>query len=153
MTPVCRGPCPCSHTALEADDKAGGDADQQKDKEAKEKEKEEPGSFVMDAPCRVTPKQAKCVSFPPDSRWVPVKAGAAPVGIVVVRDTQPGEAVEYVAGVGGQQSGAAGAASQPGGAAAAAPAPAAPAAAAQEQEPAPPEPFGGCLSTCSPHVR
>ncbi len=82
--------------------------------------------------------------FPPspplDSRWVPVKRGAVPYGILVVRDTRPGEAMEYATAT-SDSTGAAGT-----GAAAAqnTPAPAQPAA-TQEEEPAPPAPFGAIL--------
>jgi 26S proteasome regulatory subunit N2 len=104
--------------------------------EAPAKKEEEPTSFTLEAPCRVIPSQVSAISFLPDSRWVSVKQGAAPVGFLVLKDTQPGEPVEYASSTltggspaGVQQQAAAGAAAPAGGA-------------AQEQEPPPPEPFG-----------
>ncbi len=102
----------------------------------------------MTRPCL----QVRFVSWPTTSRWQPVAArreGA--VGILVMRDTQPGEPVELVSAQGqdaaaGAGAGAAAAAPAGGAAAAAAPAAAAPAAAApaaggEDDEPPPPAPF------------
>lgn len=101
-----------------------------KDKDKDQKKEEEPSSYTLCAPCRVVPGQVKYVSFEPDSRWVPVKRDAQPVGKLVLKDLRPGEPVEYASkgAVGGDPV-------APAAAAAAAP---------QEQEPPPPEPFGKC---------
>ncbi len=123
--------------AMETDEGKGG-AEASKDGEdaaaaeaaAPPKKPEEPSSYVLTAPARMTLQQVRFVSFLPDSRWVPVKRGAPAVGFVVLRDTTPGEPVDYAASVavGGAMGGAAAAA-----AAAAAP--------AQAAEPPPPAPF------------
>ncbi len=84
-------------------------------------------------PTRVTPSMAPLVTLPAASRWVPVRPTSQLAGIVVVQDTRPGEPVEYATVGATPGAAAAGAAA---GAGAAAPA------ATQEQEPAPPEPFG-----------
>lgn len=99
------------------------------------KKPEEPSSYTLTAPARMTLQQVKFTSFLPDSRWVPVKRGAPAIGFVVLRDTRPGEPVDYAAStaVGGAAAAAGGAA-----------APAA-AAAAQQAEPPPPAPFGESL--------
>lgn len=113
----------------------GAAAAEGKEKAAKEKE---PSSYTLTAPCRVVPQQVKFVSFPAGSRWAPVKRGAAPYGILVLKDLTPDEPVEYAStgpgggsgtGSGGQDA-AAGEGSNPGGAAA-----------KQEQEPPPPPTF------------
>lgn len=85
---------------------------------------------------------------PAGSRWAPVKRGAALSGILVLRDLQPGEPVEYAN---------TGAAAAPGAAAAAAGGIAAAQQQQQQQEPepAPPAPFGECRSvemymSCAP---
>jgi len=106
--------------------------------DAPAKKDEEPTSFTMEAPCRVVPSQVPYVSFGPDSRWLPLKQGAAPVGFLVLKDTQPGEPVEYASSTLAGGSAAAAAGGQQPAAGAAAPAAGA---AQQEQEPAPPEPF------------
>jgi len=125
--------------AMETDDKAAaGDAAASKDEgeeaaaaAAAPKKPEEPSSYTLTAPARMTLQQVRFVSFLPASRWVPVKRGAPAVGFVVLRDTTPGEPVDYAASaaVGGV------AGSNVGGGAA-------PAAPAQEAEAPPPAPFG-----------
>lgn len=125
--------------------------------EGKKEEKEkEAGSYSAANPARIVPAQAKVVSLEPGSRWVPVRgAGRAGLsGIIVMRDTRPGEAVELVAAHAvppPAPPAAAAAAAQPAAAAPAAPAAAPPAAAApaapappaagDDDEPPPPAPF------------
>lgn len=95
------------------------------------------------------PAQARFVALPATGRWQPVRAGGPATGIMVMRDTQPGEPVELVV----TQGDAAAAAAAPAAAAAAAPAAAAAAPAAAQpaaaapasggdgDEPPPPAPF------------
>jgi hypothetical protein len=97
------------------------------------KKPDEPSSYVLTTPSRMTLQQVRFVSFAPDSRFVPVKRGAPPIGFVVLRDTRPGEPVDYAASA--AVGGVVGAA---GGAAGAGPA----AAPVQDAEPPPPAPFG-----------
>ncbi|KAI8467935.1 MAG: 26S proteasome regulatory subunit [Monoraphidium minutum] len=129
--------------AMETDDKAaaaaegdakGGDGGDKPEGggEAKAKKPDEPSSYVLTAPARMTLQQVKFAAWAPDSRWAPVKRGAAPVGFVVLRDTRPGEPVDYAASVA-----VGGAAAAAGGAAAGG----APAAAPAQEEPPPPAPF------------
>jgi 26S proteasome regulatory subunit N2 len=96
----------------------------------------EPSTEELSNPARVTPAQERYVRFDEGSRFVPVAAEtagkAAPTrGFVVLRDTTPGEAVEYVTSTRAPAVGAAGGA---GSAAAAAVVPV-------EAEPAPPAAF------------
>jgi hypothetical protein len=66
--------------------------------------------------CVVLPPQARFVSLPADSRWRPVRpAGGALTGIMVMRDSQPGEAAELIA-MHGSADAAAGAGAAAGGA-------------------------------------
>lgn len=134
-----------SSTAMETDEAkasssaAGGDAAAAATNgKAKEPAAPEPTSFSISNPGRVLPHQAKVVSFKADSRWEPVKRDAPPVGILVLRDLQPGQPVEYVSV---QTAAAPAAAATTAAAAAAAPATTATTAAAAEAEPPPPEPF------------
>ena len=113
--------------------------DKKKEEEGGEEKKAEsapapePSKEELENPARVTPAQERFVRFDEGSRFTPAVAGMASKtrGFVVLRDTTPGEEVEYVAstrtivpGVTGPAGGAA--------AAAAAPAP---------EEPAAPEAF------------
>ncbi|KAG2454480.1 hypothetical protein HYH02_001498 [Chlamydomonas schloesseri] len=123
---------------------AGGDAT------AKDKKEPEPSNYTMENPARVTPAQARFIALPAGGRWQPVRAGGPVTGIMVMRDTQPGEPLELVAT---QGDAAAAAAAAPAAAAAAAPAAAAAAPAAAQpaaaapasggdaDEPPPPAPF------------
>ena len=91
------------------------------------KKTSEPSKEELANPARITPAQERYVRFDEGSRFLPVTAAgkAAPSrGFVVLRDTTPGEEVEYVTS-----------SRTPPAAAAAAPA------AAAEEEPAPPEAF------------
>lgn len=63
-------------------------------KEAPKPKEIEPTSFKLENPARVVPGQRRFVAFLPDSRWQPVRA--APSGFVVLKDTTPGEPVEYL---------------------------------------------------------
>jgi len=111
----------------------GGDGDETPKVKAPEPTKEE-----LSNPARVTPAQERYVRFDEGSRFVPVAAGPSGIstgagggkltrGFVVLRDTTPGEPIEYVTTTRGGLAGAAGA-----GGAAVPPA---------ETEPPPPEAF------------
>jgi 26S proteasome regulatory subunit N2 len=121
---------------MEGAEGAEGEAGEAGEGAEKEKAKEpEPTKEELANPARVTPAQERYVRFDDGSRFVPIAAGkagkAAPTrGFVVMRDTTPGEEVEYVTSTRAPPAGVAGA---PGAAAAAAP--------AAEEEPAPPEAF------------
>ena len=102
---------------------------------AEKKKAPEPSKEELSNPSRVTAAQERYVRFDEGSRFVPVHMAstgngkAAPTrGFVVLRDTTPGEEVEYVTSTRTPPAAAAGG----GAAAAAAPA---------EEEPAPPEAF------------
>ncbi|GLC33568.1 hypothetical protein PLESTF_001799400 [Pleodorina starrii] len=69
----------------------------------------EPVSFTLENPARVVPGQARFVVLPTTGRWLPVKR-ESPLGILVMRDTQPGEPQELVSA----QAAAAGAVRVPG---------------------------------------
>ncbi len=125
--------------AMDVSEKADDEAEQSADKADKEEEAKkqpEPSEEELSNPARVTPAQEKYVRFDEGSRFVPIVAEKATHarGFVVLRDTTPGEDVEYVQsertlvpGVTGPAAAGAG-----GGAADAAPA---------EEEPAAPEAF------------
>jgi 26S proteasome regulatory subunit N2 len=120
-----------SKAAPDSQDAGTGD-DKEKADKPKPKE-EEPKSFTLENPCRVVPAQEPYVQFPAKSRYQPIRKGRA-AGILVLKDTTPGDPEELVNGQG----------PAPGGAQAApVPAADAPAQAAQpeEDEPPPPEPF------------
>ncbi|KAK9829302.1 hypothetical protein WJX72_005032 [[Myrmecia] bisecta] len=125
--------------------KPGGDADKDKDGDADkdsdedkagEAKKEEAPSHELSNPARVLPKQQRFVQWPKGGRWQPLKQGAAG-GIVLLKDTKPGQPVEWVSNAGPASGASAGAAAAAGAPAAAQPAAAAP----DEEEPAPPAPF------------
>jgi 26S proteasome regulatory subunit N2 len=67
------------------------------EEKAEKKEEEEappepePTSFTLENPARVTTAQEPLVSFDLSQRYVPVRRGAKPVGIVVLVDKTPGE--------------------------------------------------------------
>ena len=83
----------------------------------------EPSSEQKENPSRVVPLQERCIRFDPAGRFVPVKPGACS-GILVLKDTRPGEPVDLVATT------APASVAKPAGQAA-----------EEEAEPAPPEPF------------
>ena len=68
-----------------------------KDTDAAKKEPE-PTKEELANPARVTPGQERYVKFDDDSRFVPIVSGKAAQtrGFVVLKDTTPGEEVEYV---------------------------------------------------------
>jgi 26S proteasome regulatory subunit N2 len=53
---------------------------------------QEPGSFRLNNPCRVTPAQRKYVALEPGCRWRPIHAGRPISGILVLKDLRPGAA-------------------------------------------------------------
>jgi 26S proteasome regulatory subunit N2 len=117
----------------EAEKKEAPETGDEEKKPENETKPPEPSKEELENPARVTPAQERFVRFDEGSRFAPAVAGMASKtrGFVVLRDTTPGEEVEYVAstrtivpGVTGPAGGAA--------AAAAAPAP---------EEPAAPEAF------------
>ncbi|CAM9245735.1 unnamed protein product [Chrysoparadoxa australica] len=59
------------------------------EKEAAKKKEPEPDAFTLANPSRVTPTQEPYVSFAAGQRYIPVRQGARPVGIVVLVDTRP----------------------------------------------------------------
>ena len=59
---------------------------------AAEKAKEEPSSYELENPTRIVPAQEKFVSFPASSRWQPLRTTHAVTGILVLKDTRPGQA-------------------------------------------------------------
>lgn len=125
--------------AMDTDDKAPKDqkADGEKvegDKEDKPAKEPEATSFELENPARVVPAQRRFVAFEPEQRWQLVRP--APSGFVVLRDTQPGQPVEYLF----QEDKPQEPKNEPTAAAAAAPA-AASGAAAEADEPPAPEPF------------
>ena len=68
------------------------------EKEAPEKKKNEPEplSETISNPCRVIPAQEKYIRImEPNTRYVPLKQGAT-AGILLLRDTTPGEPAELV---------------------------------------------------------
>mmetsp|Transcript_32576 Transcript_32576/g.103783 ORF Transcript_32576/g.103783 Transcript_32576/m.103783 type:complete len:1598 (-) Transcript_32576:13-4806(-) len=89
-------------------DAAGGDKMETDDKEGekkggegaggekKEKKAREPSSFAVDNPARVVPGQERFIRFEEGegARYVPVKS--RPAGILIMKDTKPGEEVELV---------------------------------------------------------
>lgn len=54
----------------------------------------EPSNFTLENPARVVAGQRRFVQFQPNQRWQPVRP--VPSGFVVLRDSTPGEAVEYM---------------------------------------------------------
>ncbi|GFR48946.1 hypothetical protein Agub_g10960, partial [Astrephomene gubernaculifera] len=64
---------------------------------AAKKEPAEPSTHTLENPARVVPGQVRFVALPASGRWLPLRRDT-PLGIVVMRDTQPGEPVEMVAG-------------------------------------------------------
>jgi 26S proteasome regulatory subunit N2 len=104
-----------------------GDAKEEEEDE-KEKKKPEPTKEELSNPARVTPAQERYVRFDEGSRFVPAAADLKR-GFVVLKDTTPGEDIEYVAAT---RTLVPGVTDTGGGAAAAVPA---------EEEPAAPEEF------------
>ena len=64
------------------------------DKASKAAKEPEPTSFKLENPARVVPGQRRYVGFISDSRWKPVRP--SPSGFVVLKNTTPGESVEYL---------------------------------------------------------
>ena len=119
--------------AMETED-AGAKEEEGDEAKTAEKRAEapEPSKEELENPARVTPAQERFVRFDEGSRFAPAVAGMAAKtrGFVVLKDTTPGEEVEYVASTRTIVPGVTGPAG--GAAAAAAPAP---------EEPAAPEAF------------
>ena len=76
--------------AMETDEATPKDKEDPANKVGAEK-KEEPPTHMLDNPARVVPAMEKLVSFPPDSRWQPLRANHPISGILVLKDTRPGE--------------------------------------------------------------
>lgn len=112
---------------VEGMDVDGDKKDDEEDAE-KEKKKPEPTKEELSNPARVTPAQERYVRFDEGSRFVPAVADLKR-GFVVLKDTTPGEDIEYVAAT---RTLVPGVTNTGGGATAAAPV---------EEEPAPPEEF------------
>ena len=66
-----------------------------KKKQALKKKKAEPKQFKMSNPSRATPSQISLISVPHDQRFAPVVPGITS-GIVLLRDTRPGEPAQFV---------------------------------------------------------
>ncbi len=60
------------------------------DGEAGKQNEPEPSSYRMDNPARVVPTQARWVAWDTAGRYVPIKPYCT-TGIVIVKDTTPGE--------------------------------------------------------------
>ena len=58
---------------------------------ASAEKKEEPPTHQLSNPARIVPAQERLVSFPAASRWQPLANTSAVSGILVLRDTAPGE--------------------------------------------------------------
>lgn len=103
-------------------------------KEAAAPKEPEPSSHSLDNPARVVPAQEKLVKFPEGSRYTPIRPGRT-AGILLLKDSTPGEEAELVS-QGNPSAGAQAAQANP-------PPAAAPQAGqqAEEEEPPPPEPF------------
>jgi 26S proteasome regulatory subunit N2 len=116
----------------EAEKKEAPETGDEEKKPEDETKPPEPSKEELENPARVTPAQERFVRFDEGSRFVPAVAGMAGKtrGFVVLKDTTPGEEVEYVASTRTIVPGVTGPAG--GAAAAAAPAP---------EEPAAPEAF------------
>ncbi len=80
----------------------GGSDEMEEDGEGKAAEKKpaepEPTSFMLGNPARVTQAQESVVSFvtEADQRYVPVRRGSKPTGIIVLLDRQPGEPEDVI---------------------------------------------------------
>ena len=69
---------------MEVDEAPKADGEQKKD------EAPEPSSFALPNMSRVVPQQVKHVSLPDGSRWQPVRPGLLS-GMLMLKDTRPGE--------------------------------------------------------------
>lgn len=58
--------------------------------------KEEPPTHQLSNPARVVPAQEQLLCFPKDGRWQPLKGNAAVSGILVLKDTIPGQSSCYL---------------------------------------------------------
>ncbi|GMH41090.1 hypothetical protein BSKO_09000 [Bryopsis sp. KO-2023] len=81
----------------EPSDSGAMELDEPEPSKPQEKPEAEPDSHLLKNPARVVPNQEKYVRFLEDSRWVPIKQGAQ-VGILILKDMQPGEPVELIGG-------------------------------------------------------
>jgi len=70
--------------------------DEEKKEEEKEEEKPEPEFELLSNPARVTRSQLKHITFDVDSRYIPVTESVH--GIVLLKDTKPGEAEDIIKG-------------------------------------------------------
>jgi len=69
-----------------------GEEKANEEKAEKPKKKEpEPSTFMVTNSSRVTPVQESLMEFDLEQRYVPVRQGGKAVGIIVLRDQQPGE--------------------------------------------------------------
>lgn len=57
----------------------------------KKKRDIEPTSFSLSNPCRVTKAQAEVCTFDLNQRYVPVHCEEKPFGVIIVKDSTPGE--------------------------------------------------------------
>lgn len=55
----------------------------------------EPDTHTIENPARVIPQQEPYITFPANTRWVPIKSNARS-GILILKDTKPGEPFECV---------------------------------------------------------
>jgi hypothetical protein len=78
---------------METDDKEAGKQEEGSKQSADAKQSKEPEamSYKLDNPSRVVPGQQKFVAWDEASRWRPIQSGHPISGVLVVKDTRPGQ--------------------------------------------------------------
>lgn len=59
--------------------------------ETKTKKAKEAASFSLSNPCRLIPAQVRFLSLPAEGRYTPVRTRGNPMGILVLRDSEPSQ--------------------------------------------------------------
>eukprot|EP00538_Stauroneis_constricta_P000289 CAMPEP_0119558490 /NCGR_PEP_ID=MMETSP1352-20130426/10819_1 /TAXON_ID=265584 /ORGANISM="Stauroneis constricta, Strain CCMP1120" /LENGTH=1070 /DNA_ID=CAMNT_0007605863 /DNA_START=207 /DNA_END=3419 /DNA_ORIENTATION=- len=88
-----------SEKAEDADDKMDvekkeGEEKDEKEKKKRKKREPEPTEFRLNNPSRVTVAQAALCTYDLTQRYVPIRPNTSPLGVLILKDTTPGEKEE-----------------------------------------------------------
>mmetsp|Transcript_5735 Transcript_5735/g.15541 ORF Transcript_5735/g.15541 Transcript_5735/m.15541 type:complete len:184 (-) Transcript_5735:117-668(-) len=79
---------------MDVDVKEGEEKTETTEKKKRKKREPEPTEFRLHNPSRITRAQAGVCSYDLSQRYVPIRPDATPLGVLVLKDTTPGEKEE-----------------------------------------------------------